>query len=257
LRIKQAVCYPMVKPPDMGVEAFFKLMADIGYPAVEIWERGDDFEEVMALAKKYHLTVCSMSGHLIERLNNRSYHDQIEAEVRTSIDVAAKRGIPGLILVSGNRLPYQTDAEAIEAVADGIRRVAPYAEQKGINLNLELMNSKVDHPGYLCDHTNWAMVVLRQVNSSRVKLLYDIYHMQIMEGDVIRTIQENISWIGGLHTAGNPGRNELGADQELNYVGICRAIAATDYDLYVTHEFQPKGDLTAALRQAFEVCDQQ
>ena len=134
--------------------------------------------------------------------------------------------------------------------------MAPYAEQKDINLNLELLNSKIDHPGYQCDHTAWGVAVCERVDSPRVKLLYDIYHMQIMEGDVIRTIRENIRWIGHFHTAGNPGRNDMDDTQELNYAGICKGIADTGYDLYVGHEFKPKGDPVEALRQTFARCDQ-
>jgi len=199
-----------------------------------------------------------MIGHtsLPDGLNKRSTHDRIEEELKTSINIAARCDIPGLICFSGNRQPYQSEVEAIEAVADGLRRVAPYAEHKGVNLNLELLNSKVNHAGYQCDHTDWGVAVCERVNSPRVKLLYDIYHMQIMEGDVIRTIRENIRWIGHFHTAGNPGRNDMDDTQELNYTGICRAIAATGYDLYVGHEFRPKGDPIAALRQTFMTCDQ-
>jgi hydroxypyruvate isomerase len=242
----------------MSLDALFKTASQIGYAAAELWGRGDDFEDVVVLAKKHNLVVASMSGHasLPDGLNKRSNHDRIEDELKTSIDIAAKHGIPGLICFSGNRQPYQSELEAIEAVADGFKRVAPYAEKKGINLNLELLNSKVNHPGYQCDHTAWGVAVCERVGSPRVKLLYDIYHMQIMEGDVIRTIRENIGWIGHFHTAGNPGRNDMDDTQEMNYVGICRAIATTDYNLYVGHEFKPKGDPIEALRQTFEVCNQ-
>jgi hydroxypyruvate isomerase len=248
----------MFKPPDMSLELLFKTAREIGYAAIELWQRGDDFEEVVRLAQKCDLAVASMSGHysLPDGLNKRANHDRIERELIASIDLAAQHNIAGLICFSGNRLPYQSEIEAIEAVADGLRRVAPYAEQKGVNLNLELLNSKVNHPGYQCNHTAWGVAVCERVNSPRVKLLYDIYHMQIMEGDVIRTIQENIGWIGHFHTAGNPGRNDLDDTQELNYTGICRAIAGTGYDLYLGHEFRPKGDLIEALRQAFVICDQ-
>lgn len=258
MRIKQSVCYPMLKPEDMSLEDFFKEVSEIGYAAVELWYRGEDFEEVVELARRYGLAIASMCGHrsLSDGLNKRSNHDRIEEELRESIDIASRHGIPGLICFSGNRQPYQSELEAIEAVADGLRRVAPYAEEKGVNLNLELLNSKVDHPGYQCDHTAWGLAVCERVNSPRVKLLYDIYHMQIMEGDVIRTIRENIRWIGHFHTAGNPGRNEIDETQELNYSAVCRAIAETGYDLYVGHEFRPKGDLIEALRRAFEICDQ-
>ncbi len=243
----------------MCLDDLFREIATIGYAAVELWRRGDDLEKVVDTAKKYGLVVASMSGHesLPDGLNKRSNHDRIEAELRESIDIAARYGIPGLICFSGNRQPFQSELEAIEAVADGLRRIAPYAEEKGVNLNMELLNSKVDHPGYQCDHTAWGVAVCERVNSPRVKLLYDIYHMQIMEGDVIRTIRANIKWIGHFHTAGNPGRRDMDDTQELNYAGICRAIAATGYDLYVGHEFIPKGDLIEALRHAFEICDQQ
>ncbi len=256
--IKQSICYPLFKPSTMSLETLVKTAAEIGYAAIELWGRTAEFEEVIGLAKQYKLAVASMSGHasLPDGLNKRSNHERIAAELQESIDIAAKHGIPGVICFSGNRQPHQSEIEAIEAVADGLRLIAPYAEAKGVNLNLELLNSKVDHPGYQCDHTAWGVAVCERVNSPRVKLLYDIYHMQIMEGDVIRTIRENIKWIGHFHTAGNPGRNDLDDTQELNYAGICRAIAATGYDLYVGHEFRPKGDPIAALHETFAICNQ-
>jgi hydroxypyruvate isomerase len=258
MRIKQSICYPIFPLQDMTLDDLFRIGAEIGYAAVEMWVRGDDFQTVVETAHKHGLVVASMTGHdsLPDGLNKRSNHERIEAELRESIDLAARHGIPGLICFSGNRQPHQTEIEAIEAVADGLRRIAPYAEGKGVNLNLELLNSKVDHPGYQCDHTAWGVAVCERVNSPRVKLLYDIYHMRIMEGDIIRTIRQNIKWIGHFHTAGNPGRNDLDDTQELNYAGICRGIAATGYDLYVGHEFSPKGDVVEALRQTFQLCDQ-
>ena len=259
MRIQQSVCYPILKPQDMSYDDLFRACAEIGYAAVEMWGRGDDFVEVIETAHRYGLAVASMGGHASRpgALNDRSQHDRIEAELCQSIDIAAEHGIPGLICMSGNRQPHVSELEAIDAVADGFRRIAPYAEGKGINLNLELLNSKVNHPGYQCDHTAWGVAVCEKVGSPRVKLLYDIYHMQIMEGDVIRTIQQNIRWIGHFHTAGNPGRNDMDDTQELNYAGICRAITATGYDLYVGHEFKPQGDLIEALRQTFALCDQE
>ena len=255
MRIKQSVCYPIMKTPEMSFDELFAAAAEIGYAAVEMWARGDDSEEVVALAKKNGLVMASMAGHS-GALNNRAEHESIAAQLRESIDVAAEHGIPGLICFSGSRLPHTDELQAIEATADGLRAAAPYAEKKGVNLNIELLNSKVDHPGYQCDHTAWAAAVCERVNSPRVKMLYDIYHMQIMEGDLIRTIRENIKWIGHFHTAGNPGRNDMDDTQELNYAGICKAIADTDYEYYVGHEFSPKGDKIAALRHAFELCDQ-
>ncbi|MFB3882386.1 MAG: hydroxypyruvate isomerase family protein [Armatimonadota bacterium] len=258
MRIKQSVCYPLFRPQDMPLDQLFGAIADIGLAAIELWGRGDDFEEVMRLAKRHNLAVASMIGHasLTDGLNKRSNHDRIESELRTSIELAAQHGIPGLICLSGNRQPYQSEADAINAVADGLGRAAAYAEKHGVNLNLELLNSKVDHPGYQCDHTAWGMAVCERVGSPNVKLLYDIYHMQIMEGDVIRTIRQHINWIGHFHTAGNPGRRDMDDTQEMNYTGICKAIADTGYSLYLGHEFTPKGDRIEGLRQAFAICDQ-
>lgn len=258
MRIKQSVCYPILKPDDMSFDVLFRAVAEIGYTAVELWSREDDFENVVTTARKYNLVISSMSGHgsrWFDGLNKRSNHDWIEAELKTSIEIAARNDIPGLVCLFGTRQPFQSELDALEAVAEGLRRVVPYAEREGVNLNLEMLNSKVDHPGYQADHTVWGAAVCERVNSPRVKLLYDIYHMQIMEGDVIRTIRDNIRWIGHFHTAGNPGRCELHDEQELNYAAICEAIAETSYDGYVGHEFEPQGDLISALRQAFMICD--
>ena len=255
MSIRQSICYPILKPGSMSHDAFFGAAADLGYQAVEMWGRGDDFETVKKAAKAHNLKIVSMCGHssLDTGLNDRANHAKIEGELRTSIDIAADLGMAGLICFSGNRRPSLTEDDGARITAEGLRRIAPYAEVKGVNLNIELLNSKVDHKGYQCDHTAWAAAVLDQVKSPRVKFLYDIYHMQIMEGDVIRTIRENIGRIGHIHTAGVPGRNDMDDSQELNYRAIAQAISATGYDLYVGHEFNPKGDALAALKQTFEV----
>ena len=253
-RIKQSICAPMFT--SLSLDELCDAAAEMGYAAVEFWGREERFDEQVATAKRYGLVVASFTGHSRTALNNRADHDQAEKELKASIDAAAHHGIPGIICLSGDRQPGRSEADAIQVTADGLERVAPYAEKKGVNLNLELLNSKVNHPGYDCDHTYWAVAVCERVNSPRVKILYDIYHMQIMEGDIIRTIRDTIKWIGHFHTAGNPGRNDMDDTQEMNYSGICRAIAATGYDLYVGHEFAPKGDPLEALRRAFQICDQ-
>jgi len=257
VRIKQSICCPMFKTDEIGWEALFTAGERLGYAAVELWGVGEDFDDLVARAKAHNLIVASFigAGGLEGGLNDPAQHDRIEDELKRSIDRAARHGVPGIICFSGNRRPGLSDEEGLVNTAAGLRRVAPYAEKHGVNVNLELLNSKVDHPGYQCDHTVWGVAVCTQVNSPRVKLLYDIYHMQIMEGDIIRTIREHIHWIGHFHTAGNPGRRDMDDDQEMNYRGICRAIAATGYDLYVGHEFMPKGGVIAALEAAYRLCD--
>jgi len=258
MRIQQSICYPIFRQEDMPLAELFEAWSAIGGAAVELWGWDESLEEIVATARANGLAVASMCGHgsLPSGLNTRSNHDRIEEELRRAIDKAAELGIPGLICFSGNRQPHMSELEAIDACADGLKRIAPYAEEKGINLNVELLNSKIDHAGYQCDHTAWGVAVCQKVGSPRAKLLYDIYHMQIMEGDVIRNIRENIQWIGHFHTAGVPGRHDMDDTQELNYRGICAAIAETGYDLYVGHEFMPTGEPIEALRQAFEICDQ-
>jgi hydroxypyruvate isomerase len=195
-------------------------------------------------------------GTLANGLNDVREHDRIEAEIRESLQLARKNQIPNLICFSGNRVAGQSDADAVRACAKGLRRVAALAEEAGVNLNMELLNSRIDHPGYQADRTSWGVEVCKEVKSPRVKLLYDIYHMQIMEGDVIRTIRDNIKWIGHVHTAGNPGRNDLDHEQELYYPAICRALDAAGYTGFVAHEFTPKGlDRLDALAEAFAVCN--
>jgi len=204
------------------------------------------------------LKVITTGGHasLSDGLNKRENHDRIEREIEANLALAQEWGILALIVFSGNRngLP---DAAGIEITAEGLKRVAKSAEDAGVTLVLELLNSKVDHHDYQCDRTSWGVAVCEAVNSPRVKLLYDIYHMQIMEGDIIRTIRQNSAHFGHYHTAGNPGRNELDETQELCYPPIMQAIAATDYDGCVGQEFSPRNgaDWATALEAAYRVCD--
>jgi len=264
MQINQSVVVPMMKPQQTLLNDFMREVKKIGYPAVELWDRGPDFTEFVEAARSNGLRIASMVGHThesptagthAEAFSRTANHDRLVAELKESIDVAAQNGIPGIIVLSGHRNHDETYIETMQVCAQGLRLIAPYAEEKGVNLNLEVLNTKVDHANYAADHTDWAVGVCELVNSPRVKILYDIYHMQIMEGDVISTVRKAIRWIGHFHTAGVPGRQDLDDTQELNYRGICNAIAATEYNLYVGHEFRPKGDAFQALRSAFEICN--
>jgi len=262
MSIKQSVVVPMLRPSTMDLGGFLDEVKAIGFPAVEIWGRATDFEEVIEAARSRDLRVVSMVGHEhvsetdgthAEGFSRRANHQRLELELRESIDIAAKYDIPGLITLSGHRNPSESDYESMCVCAEGLRRIAPYAEEQRINLNMELLNSTIDHPRYLCDRTDWAIALCEMVNSPRCKILYDIYHMQIMEGDLSRSIRRAAKWIGHYHTAGVPGRHDLDDEQEINYRGLARVIAETGYDLYIGHEFMPKGDAIDALRQAYAV----
>jgi hydroxypyruvate isomerase len=263
MSLKQSVVLPIFHPRLALTADLLDAIVEIGFPAVEIWSRDPGYEEVFEAARSRGLTIASMVGHEhgsptdgshAEGFSRARNHDRLEAELRESIDIAARWDIPGLITLSGHRNPGESDYQSMIVCAQGLRRIAPYAGEKGVNLNMELLNTTVDHPRYLCDTTDWAVALCEMVNSPRIKILYDIYHMAIMEGDIIRTLRRAARWIGHYHTAGNPGRRDLDDDQELHYTGICRAINATGYDLYLGHEFIPKGDPVAGLAQAFRRC---
>jgi len=202
--------------------------------------------------------VCSMGygggGEIRSGMNRVENHPKIEEAFRKSIPRAAKLGVPNVITFSGNR-DGMSDEEGAKNTIAGLNRVKKIAEDHGVTICMELLNSKVDHKDYMCDHTAWGVRVAQAVNSPRVKLLYDIYHMQIMEGDLVRTITENIEWLGHFHTGGVPGRHELDDTQEVNWAGVMRAIAATKYTGYVAHEFIPTWDPLRSLQEAIELCD--
>jgi hydroxypyruvate isomerase len=261
--LRQSVVYPMIKPQSMELAELCKHAKAIGYEAIELWDYDDTLGDVVETARSAGLRVASMVGHdhvsktdgtHAEGFSRAHNHDRLEAELRKSIDLAAEFDIPGLITLSGHRNHDETDYETLEVCAKGLEMICPYAEEKGVNLNMELLNSKIDHPHYICDRTAWAVALCRRVGSDRCKILYDIYHMSIMEGDLIRTLKAAAPYIGHYHTAGNPGRNNLDDTQEIHYPGVSRAIVATGYDLYVGHEFVPKGDALDAIREAYEQC---
>ncbi len=225
--------------------------ARIGYASVEMGP-----EEYWSVIDEVGMRVAIIGGHgtLVDGLNKRSNHDRIEAEIKANLERAVANRIPSLICFSGNRQGLADD-EGAKICAEGLKRVAKAAEDAGITLCMELLNSKVDHKDYQCDRTPWGVEVCKLVGSPNVKLLYDIYHMQIMEGDLIRTIRDSIEYIGHFHTAGNPGRNDMDETQEVYYPAVARAIADTGYEGYVGHEFVPKGDVFEAIRAAYETFD--
>jgi hydroxypyruvate isomerase len=193
-------------------------------------------------------------GEIADALNRLENHAAIEAGFRKNIPLAAKAGVPNIITFSGNRRGM-TDQEGARNTVAGLNRVKKIAEDHGVTICLELLNSKVNHPDYMADHTAWGVRVMQEVNSPNVKLLYDIYHMQIMEGDLIATIRENLAWIGHFHTGGVPGRHELDNTQEVQWDGVMRAIAETGFRGYVAQEFVPARDPLTSLRQAVDLCD--
>lgn len=207
-------------------------------------------------ALKRHGLICAMvnSHSLTKGLNHVEHHAECLAKIRAAIEATAAEGWPNVICFSGNREGI-SDEEGIENCTKALRQVAGFAEEKGVTICMELLNSKRNHPDYQCDRTAWGVEVCRRVGSERVKLLYDIYHMQIMEGDVIATIRENLPFIGHVHTGGVPGRNEIDDGQELNYPAIMRALVAGRYKGFVGQEFIPKRDPLASLRQAIDLCD--
>jgi hydroxypyruvate isomerase len=249
-RIKQSVsrwCYQKIPLDDLCAYA-----AKIGLKGVDLL--GPEEYEV----PNRHGLVCSMAyaggGEIPTALNRVENHARIEEGFRKNIPLAAKAGVPNVITFSGNRAGM-SDEEGAKNTIIGLNRVKKIAEDNGVTICMELLNSKVNHKDYMCDHTAWGVQVVQAVNSPRIKLLYDIYHMQIMEGDLISTIQQNIQWLAHFHTGGVPGRHELDGTQEVQWDGVMRGIAATNFQGYVAHEFVPSRDPLTSLREAVDLCD--
>jgi len=195
-------------------------------------------------------------GTIPDALNRKENHAPLEKSIGAAIDQCAAAGAPNVITFSGNRRGM-ADAEGADNCVAFLNRVKAHAEDQGVTICMELLNSKVNHKDYMCDHSAWGVEVMRRVNSPRVKLLYDIYHMQIMEGDICRTIRENFQWIAHFHTGGNPGRHEIDDTQELNYRFIAKTIADLGFTGYIAHEYSPAPgrDALKSLHQALEICD--
>jgi hydroxypyruvate isomerase len=208
--------------------------------------------------KRYNLVSTMCNGaeiSLTKGWNNPQYHAQLIKNYTEHIELVAAAGYTNLICFSGNR-DGMADDVGLQHCADGLKKIMPLAEKKGVVIHMELLNSKVDHKDYMCDKTPWGVELCKRIGSPNFKLLYDIYHMQIDEGDVIRTIQNYHPYIGHYHTAGVPGRHEIDDSQELYYPAIMRAILATGFNKYVAQEFIPaQQNKLESLRKAIQICD--
>jgi hydroxypyruvate isomerase len=249
-RIKQSVsrwCYAKTSIDDLCKNAVRIGLKGIDLVGPEDWP----------LIQKYGLTPSMTqkgAGTIPDAWNRLENHERLEKELREMLILAADAHLPNVITFSGNR-KGMPDAEGLANCATGLAKVKKFAEEKGVTVNVELLNSKVNHKDYMCDHTAWGVELCKRVDSPRVRLLYDIYHMQIMEGDIIRTIRDNFAFIGHFHTGGVPGRHEIDGTQELDYHAVAAAIADLGYTGFMAHEFVPARDPMASLEQAYQICN--
>ena len=249
-RLKQSVSrWPYQKIP---LPEFCHAVADMGLTAIDLLEEAD-----WGVAREHGL-ICSMGyaggGSIRDGLNVAANHDAIVRNFEKTIPRAAALRVPNVITFFGNRRGLG-DEEATANCITGLNRVKRIAEDAGVTICVELLNSKVNHPDYQGDRTSFGVAIVKAVNSPRVKLLYDIYHMQIMEGDLIKTIRDQHEHIGHYHTGGVPGRHELDGTQEVNWPAVCRAIVDTGFHGYLAHEFVPTKDPLTSLREAVALCD--
>lgn len=252
-RINHSVCAWCYN--GIPLEELCKTSKEIGIQSIDLLSPKD-----FATAKKYDLTCAMVSSNnkdwgITRGWNRLEHHDKLVEYFQHMIDETAKAGFTNLICFSGNRDGLD-DEQGIKNCATGLKKIMSYAEKKKVTLVMELLNSKVDHHDYQCDHTAWGVELCKAIGSDQFKLLYDIYHMQIMEGDVIRTIRENQQYIAHYHTGGVPGRNEIDETQELFYPAIMQAVHDTGFKGFVAQEFVPKRpDKLASLKQAVGICD--
>jgi hydroxypyruvate isomerase len=239
-------CYPGISLPALAAAA-----RDLGLESIELLDPDE-----WPIVRQAGLTCAMANGTttIREGFNRREHHPKFVPSMIERIRACAAAGLPNVICFSGHRAGLP-DEQGLENCAAGIKQIAGAAEAAGVTVCMELLNSKVDHPDYQCDHTAWGVELVKRVGSERFKLLYDIYHMQIMEGDVIRTIRDNHAFIAHYHTGGVPGRHEIDATQELNYPAIMHAIRATGFTGFVAQEFVPTGDALASLRAAVRICE--
>jgi hydroxypyruvate isomerase len=250
-RIKQAICRGCLRKSGMDVEQMAALVSKMGLVGMDFVGKND-----WPILKKYGIvaTIVSGAGSIRKGLNDKSMHAKFLQDFRTNIKDAAEFKWRNVITMAGDRKGI-SDEEGMDNCCTVLKEAVKIAEDYGVTICMELLNSKVNHPGYMCDKSDWGFELCRRVNSPRFKMLYDIYHMQIMEGDLIATIRKNIKYIGHFHTAGVPGRHELDENQEIYYPAVMRAILETEYDGYVAHEYTPTRDPVKSLIQAVQTCD--
>ena len=251
-RIKQSFSWGVYMRGAKDPLERIKIAAQIGFKSIEM---GQDKYWPAIQDAGMTVAIFGACGPLGDAFANPKNWDRNEKQVLDGIEKAKKYGLKRLLLLTGNR-QGRSDAECLDNCTKFLARVVKPAEQAGVLLCPELLNSKVNHPDYFLDHSALGFELCRRLKSPALKMLYDIYHMQIMEGDLIRTITKNIQHIGHFHTGGNPGRRDMDDQQEIYYPAVMRAIAGTDYDGYVGHEFGPKDkDIVAAMKRNFAVCD--
>jgi hydroxypyruvate isomerase len=251
-RLKQGVTAGVFRGKQMAMDDMCREAANLGIYGFDLVKPED-----WPILKKYGLVPTMLpppfGGTISDGINQTQNHDRIEKTLRLGIDIAAAAGCPNVITFSGNRRGMPDEVGADNSVAF-LNKVKAQAEDKGVTICLELLNSKVNHKDYMCDHTAWGVGVMKRVDSPRVKLLYDIYHMQIMEGDIVRTIRDNFQFLAHFHTGGNPGRHEIDQTQELNYHVVAKAIADLGFAGVISHEYTPVGDPLTSLKEAIEIC---
>jgi hydroxypyruvate isomerase len=247
-RINQSVskwCYGKIP-----LDEFCVIVKKMGLKAIDLLDPND-----FPTLKKHGLECSMINTHnLTKGLNRKENHEQCLAKIRSAIDAAAEYQYPNVITFPGNRAGMPDDV-GVENTVIALKQIAGYAEKKKVTICLEYLNSKVNHKDYMFDNMAWGVAACKGVGSERVKILYDIYHAQIMEGDIIRTLRDNKDYIGHYHTGGNPDRHEIDETQELYYPAIMRAIVETGFKGYVAHEFVPKRDPIESLAYAVRICD--
>ncbi len=242
----------------MSLEEFLPAIKALGIQALDL-VKPEDWDTV----HKHGLAVSMGSGAgkgLKQGFNRLDLHGELIADYERVIPLASEAGVKNLICFSGNR-DGMDDETGMKNCAEGLKKLMPLCEEKDVTLVMELLNSRVNHPGYMCDHTAWGVELCQMIGSERFKLLHDIYHMQIMEGDLIRTITDSIDHIAHFHVAGNPGRHDPDDTQEIYYPAVMRAIVETGYDGYVAFEYSPANrkasneERLESLKKAIAVCD--